>query len=1325
MAGARREVDLVIRAKDEASKAVDSVASAFDTLVKSQKNLKQQTAGSDSSLLKLGMALKQLESSFKGLSSDKGFDFFGTKQKQAVADLQAAMSGIGAASDKFGQSMRAVAQTTDTLRNKLNGAREALSGQAAVLEKAEAAHRKLEASMARESASQAKAGQAASTLVQKIASQESVVAQAATRYADLSQQMNATDAPSKKLAASLESARKSLVSSSAGLDAMRLKYEQVQATIRETGENIRKLTAELNASNKSAAQQKAIYAQIQANVQKLEQATAKASARQKEYNNVMRASQSAMSRLRTEFTGTAVAQERTASATMRAGKAQEEYALKSRLAMSWTQRLRGEVLALATSYAGVFGALQLARSAVDAFTTLEGATSRLNVVFDGDKSAVAQNLEMVRRTADRLGLSFGVLADEYSKLAASAKGTELEGQKVNDIFIRMAEAVRVNKLGTEAMKGAFMAISQIVTKGVVNMEELRQQLAERFPGAIQLMAAGFGYGADSMDEFFKAVQNGQVKASALTGFAEELGRRFGPQLAASLQTTMAQIGFFQNELFKALLTFGDAGFLDGFTNMLKKITDMLKDPAFTSFAGKISKGFGLIAEAIGWAAENFDLLVKVGIAWMSFGLHARVMVVWGGIVKMATALKGAVAAFAAFRAATAATAGIMGTATVAATGLRVAIIGLLSSTGVGIALVAIGTIIGEWVTSIDDASEAMLEHQKVVDKVKNAYEEAKRSGTDWRKAMDQGDKILAESSIRKLKEQLQELRDETESEGSVGIFDIFSGNKNLLSEISKVAKEFKNGELSAKQFEDVIVGFKQVDPEFNEKYVVPLINMAREAQQTEGKIAEAEATIRLMSGTASEADMKLLGLSAALEDTGIKAATMKNRFETALKAVKEMVPELVEAVKIAEENVKLDNLVKELQATGTVTAEVMQTINQARAAINTTKEEKDIAKKAADEAKKRAEASKEFHEQIVKDVDQWKFELSIQKESTVEQEVQKTIRQYMVKAQELQTKLTAKEITLIRDAVTALHQKKAAQEAAEKAEQQTNMLLQRRQQLEDQLRLIRAEGGSLGQINDLKTEMGEINVQYLAAIDNAIKMWQAVGGDQADMAVLKLQTARMEAERFGKAAQVGYVDWEKVRDMFTSGFADAIDNFAEKIVAGENAFVAMRDAFLSFASDFLRNIAKMIAQAAAFNMLQSMGFSTETGFLGLFGAGHKGGLVGSRWVGSGNPSRMVSPLVFAGAPRFHDGGLPGLRPGEVPAILKKNEEVLNENDPRNILNGGGAQSGGQAQSGGTKIVNAIDAPSFLSAALGKAEGEKVFLNFIKANASAVKSAIGG
>ena len=32
--------------------------------------------------------------------------------------------------------------------------------------------------------------------------------------------------------------------------------------------------------------------------------------------------------------------------------------------------------------------------------------------------------------------------------------------------------------------------------------------------------------------------------------------------------------------------------------------------------------------------------------------------------------------------------------------------------------------------------------------------------------------------------------------------------------------------------------------------------------------------------------------------------------------------------------------------------------------------------------------------------------------------------------------------------------------------------------------------------------------------------------------------------------------------------------------------------------------------------------------------------------------------MFAGAPRYHEGGIAGLKPGEVPAILQKGEVVL-------------------------------------------------------------------
>ncbi|WP_283195489.1 hypothetical protein [Rhizobium sp. AN80A] len=82
---------------------------------------------------------------------------------------------------------------------------------------------------------------------------------------------------------------------------------------------------------------------------------------------------------------------------------------------------------------------------------------------------------------------------------------------------------------------------------------------------------------------------------------------------------------------------------------------------------------------------------------------------------------------------------------------------------------------------------------------------------------------------------------------------------------------------------------------------------------------------------------------------------------------------------------------------------------------------------------------------------------------------------------------------------------------------------------------------------------------------------------------------------------------------------------------------------------------------------------------GLFGGG-KGGLLGGLLIpgilhsggvaGSDgyNHGRAVSPSVFSGAKRYHTGGIAGLQPGEVPAILQRGEVVL----PRGTKMGGGS-----------------------------------------------------
>jgi hypothetical protein len=112
---------------------------------------------------------------------------------------------------------------------------------------------------------------------------------------------------------------------------------------------------------------------------------------------------------------------------------------------------------------------------------------------------------------------------------------------------------------------------------------------------------------------------------------------------------------------------------------------------------------------------------------------------------------------------------------------------------------------------------------------------------------------------------------------------------------------------------------------------------------------------------------------------------------------------------------------------------------------------------------------------------------------------------------------------------------------------------------------------------------------------------------------------------------------------------------------------------------------------------------------------HGGGVVGS----NGNHTRRVDSSWFAGAPRYHNGGLPGIQPNEVPSILEKGEEVLARDDPRNVLNGAGGGDGAKS----TRFV-LVDDRSNVAEAMTTADGEEAVMLNIRRNIPSIKQMLG-
>lgn len=242
---------------------------------------------------------------------------------------------------------------------------------------------------------------------------------------------------------------------------------------------------------------------------------------------------------------------------------------------------------------------ELGRKFVEVNAQSETLIRGLSAVFGAGQGEV--QFEKLIGLANTYGLSLHDLSRNYLSLNASSKGTILEGQESEKIFKSLSAAMAVLGADTISTQRAFRAVSQMISKGQVYAEELKGQLAESLPGAIQIFARSMG---KTSQEFLAMVKAGQVGLNELIPFFQQIEKEYGA--AATASTTYEQATNRLSNAWAVLLkNIGDTGVwklvvsaISGLGGYVQGYADLIEEVFGDKFKNSIGNKLNELSEEL-------------------------------------------------------------------------------------------------------------------------------------------------------------------------------------------------------------------------------------------------------------------------------------------------------------------------------------------------------------------------------------------------------------------------------------------------------------------------------------------------------------------------------------------------------------------------------------------------------------------------------------------------------------------------------------------------------------------------------------------------------
>ena len=227
---------------------------------------------------------------------------------------------------------------------------------------------------------------------------------------------------------------------------------------------------------------------------------------------------------------------------------------------------------------GASGLVTFVKSLVDAGLQMERFERTLTAAT-GSSKASAEAWRFITAESNRLGQSVEAMVPIFVQLTAATRNTVLEGERTRELFSALAGAGQAVGLSTEAVGGAMLGLTQIISQNAIQLDEFRNQFASRIPGAMletakALQVLGVTQ-KGTIAEMLKGFERGTITipqfTQAVTMALKEI-QRTAPEMGNTAAAAFTQLG---NAAFQLKADLARSGLLEFMTNMAQTARGLL------------------------------------------------------------------------------------------------------------------------------------------------------------------------------------------------------------------------------------------------------------------------------------------------------------------------------------------------------------------------------------------------------------------------------------------------------------------------------------------------------------------------------------------------------------------------------------------------------------------------------------------------------------------------------------------------------------------------------------------------------------------------------